>query len=287
MKKSLPYVSAFLVSVPTFGVTLVFVIACRRLLNFDPLSFMWGMIPIGAFGIGLLVGLGYYGGAFRVGIRPTVAVALSVVAITALFQLALYYTDYTSLSDSDGQPLKNLVTFPRFVGWSLSHTKLRILLPNHRVGVLAGDELDVGAVGYLIGGFRVLAQTAGVLLMLVLLIGRPYCGECRRFARRLSSFQIRFAGDLTEIADLRKIAPLSRSYFDRLRALLPGKHAAIELTLFRCPHCEKEGLKERAMLDHQGTLEYEAGTDRLVWTLAGGSIAEDLACLTASREGLR
>ena len=92
--------------------------------------------------------------------------------------------------------------------WSLSHAKLRNLLPDHRVGVIGG--------------------------------ARAGCWRGR----------------------------------------LPGKDAAIELTLFRCPDCEKEGLKERSLLDQQGTLEYQAGENRVVWTSAGVSIAQDLARLT-------
>lgn len=279
MERLLSKVGAVMVGLVTCGLTLGLLLGIRRLLGFELFSFMWGMIPIGAFGIGLLMAWGYYQGALKVGTRPTAATALGILIMAALLQISLYYTQYASLLTADGQPVKELISFPRFVGGSLSDMRVRVLLPNHRLGTSAGDELNVGAVGYVVATFQLLALTAGSLLALVLLVGRTYCYECRRFMLKTSSFQLLFAGDMTAVADWRKIEPLSRGYFDGLRALPRGDEAAIELTLLRCPRCRREGLHERPMLADQGTLAYEAGAQRMVWASTGVSIESEFARL--------
>jgi hypothetical protein len=283
MRNLLTNIGALGVGIGSFAITVALVLGLQRLVGFNLFSLMWWFVmPIGAFVTGLLAASGYYFGAVRLNVKPTRVVAFGMLLAAALVQVTLYYSQYMMAATEDGQPISNVVAFPRFVGWMLSHTKYGLIVSGYRPGGEDGG-LEVGVLGYVVAVVQFLALVAGGLIVYLVLADKPYCAKCAKYLKHAMKLQVPFAGDMNTIADLRKTDELSTAYFQQLRQLPAGATAALELELSRCPGCRIEALAERPMILQDGKLAYQGDAYRTMWAAVGGSVEHLVA--SAARPG--
>jgi hypothetical protein len=248
------------------------ILGIQRLLDLNLFSLMWwGFIPVGALITGILAASGYYVGAVKLGVKPSRTVAITMLAMTALVQASLYYAQYATAQTDDGQAVSSVVSFPRFLGWTLSHARYGIGVH----GRMLGDGFEVGFLGYVIGALQFLGLITGAFVVYAILADKPYCDECAKFLKKVAENKIYFAGDMSVVEELRTTEALSRSYFDRLADLPPGQSAALELELTACPGCRKEAVSEKPMFVRNNKLSYDnrPGCGRTTFTSPGISVA--------------
>jgi hypothetical protein len=271
-------VVALLVASVSFALTLGLVIGLERAVDFDLFSLMWwGFIPVGAFAVGCLAASGYYLGAVKLDVKPTRVAASSIFLVAALLQVALYYSQYAMAKTEEGQAISQLIGFPRFVAWTLSHAKYGLIVNGYRPGGAEGG-VEVGVLGYVIAGVQFLALIAAGWVVYFTLSEKPYCDGCSKYLKQTMKLQFPFAGDMATVTELRKIDAPSRPYFQAITRLPPGNAAALELELSTCPTCSREALAERPMFIKDGKLSYQGDAYRTMWN-AGAPISQDLASL--------
>jgi hypothetical protein len=270
--------SPWLVASVSFALTLGLVLGLQRAVDLNLFSFMWwGFIPVGAFAVGGLAASGYYVGAVKLDVKPTRLVAGCILVVAAAFQVALYYSQYALAKTEDGQAISQLIGFPRFVGWTLSHARYGLSVNGYRPGGANGG-FEVGGFGYVIAAVQFLALVAAGGLVYLFLAYQLYCEVCSKYLKQTMKLQIPFAGDMAVVTELRKTDALSRPYFDAIAQLPPGHAAALELELSTCPKCNREALAERPMFAKDGKLSYQGDAYRTMWN-TGAPIAPQLAAL--------
>jgi hypothetical protein len=285
MRGLLKNLGALVVAAASFALTIGFVLGLQWLVSFNLFSLMWwGVIPLGAFMTGLLAASGYYLGAVKLDLKPTWVVAVGVLVVAALVQVTLYYSQYAMARAEDGQAISEFVSFPRYVGWTLSHAKYGLIVHGYRPGGPDGG-LEVGAFGYVVAVLQFLALVIGGFAIYAFLNDKPYCDPCGKYLERIMKRQLPFAGDMSVLAELRSVEAPSEQYFERLRQLPAGNSSALELDLSQCPVCKKEALVERPMFMKNGKLEYEGGAYRTTWSSSAGAFSQELAPLRAPATG--
>jgi hypothetical protein len=264
----------------SFAATVALLLVVERLTGFDLFSLMWWVVvPVGAFATGLVAASGYYAGAVALDLKPGRAVAVAMPVLALLVWVALHYARYRMVTLADGQVVSGVISFPRFVGWTLSHTRYDLFV--HGRGLAGNGGVEVGVLGYVVALLQLGALALGGLVVYLILADKTYCERCRRFLRRSLKLQLGFAGDLSAVTELRAEEALSRRYFERLRALPDGQTAALELELLACPGCAKEALVERPMLLRNGKLAYVGDAYRTSWSALGASLSSELGVLAA------
>jgi hypothetical protein len=253
--------------------TLGLVLGLQRGIDLNLFSLMWwGVIPLGAFITGLLAASGYYYAATKLNVKPSRSVAGGMLIVAALFQVVFYYTQYAMTVTEDGQAIASLVSFPRFVGYTLSHAKYGLTIYGYQLGGADGG-LEVGFMGYIVALLQFLALAAGGLGVYAILASKPYCEGCTKFLRSHSKAHKSFHGDAETFTALHVHGDPSSEYFEQVRALPSGETAALELELYACPLCAREALVERPMLVSNGKLSYQGESFRTSWVPQGTSVA--------------
>jgi hypothetical protein len=277
MERLFRNLGALAIGTVSFVATVGLVLGIQKLIGLNLFSLMWwGVIPAGAFLCGLLAASGYYGGAVALHVKPARFMAIAMLVLAALVQVALYYSQYALAETESGQAIRELVSFPRFVGWSLSHTRYGIIVHGYRPGG-EGGGLEIGALGYVVAVVQFIALSIGGLGVWAILADKPYCDDCTRYLKRVVQLQLPYGGDLSALDPVRAVEAGSSAYFDRLHQLPAGNQAALELDLSRCAGCGKQALMERPMLAKEGKLAYHGGSNRTTWHATGGaSLAESL-----------
>jgi len=271
---------ALLVASVSLAVTAALLLLFERLTGFDLFSLMWWVVvPVGAFLTGLVAASGYYAGAVALDLKPGRMVALAMLGLAVLVAVALHYARYRMATLADGQAVSGLVSFPRFVGWTLSHTRYDLFV--HGRGLAGDGGVEIGVLGYVVALLQLAALALGGLVVYLILADKTYCERCRKFLRRSMKLRLGFAGDMAMVDELRVVEALSRPYFQRLRALPEGRTAALELELLSCPGCRKEALVERPMLLRNRELRYVGNAYRTSWSSSGVSLSSELGPLAA------
>ncbi|GEM_PF-4769614 len=226
--------------------TIVFVLVVSLVVflqraGFDLFSLVWlGVVPIGAFLIGLIIAFGFYKSFLLLNIKPTVLTAILSVLLAAMAAGAIHYFRYVLSGGAAGDLHAFLVWLDR----TLQQMQFGVEIYGYEFGGTKGGPA-MGSWGYAMALFQVLALAAGGALPLVFLWEKPYCTEDRRFFKTLLTNVIRFGGSGKEVESFRGVEEGSRSYFDRARALPPGYSRELEWELYRCPKCGRETLVER------------------------------------------
>ncbi len=281
MRNFISNIGAFVAGTVSFALTVALVLGVQRAIDLNLFSLMWwAVIPIGAFMTGLLAASGYYVAAIKFNVKPGRSVAVGMLAVAALVQVALYYSQYSMAVTEDGQAVSALVSFPRFVGWTLSHSKYGLIVHGYRPGGPDGG-LEIGFLGYVVAVLQFLALVAGGVAVYAILAEKPYCEACSKFLRTAYKAQVPFAGGMDTVDTLRTTENASRNYFEQLRTLPQGNTAALELELSSCPSCAREALAERPMFIKEGKLAYQGDAYRTSWLPAGTSVADEVARLAS------
>jgi len=245
---------SFLLTTVVFGLVVALVVLLQRA-GFDLFSLVWlGVLPIGAFVIGLFIAFGFYKISIVLEVKPTAWTALFSVLLAVMAAGAIHYSHYVLFGGAAGD-------FRTFLAWldgTLRHMKFGVTIYGYEVGGAAGGP-EMGLWGYGAAFFQVLALAAGGLLPLAFLWERPYCLEDRKFYKTLLKPVLRFGGSGREAEGLRGAEEGSRGYFDKVRALPPGDSQELEWELYRCPKCAKETLVERVFEVKEGK--------RVPWTI--------------------
>ena len=149
--------------------------------DFPVYSYMvFFLVPMGAIAAGALGAAGYYVGARLVGAPPgRIAVGSIVVASLATFFL-LHYAEYRWL-DVDGRPVRELVSFPRYLDRRIQATSVEIDVHGKKGQTDRLDEL-----GYVFAGLQLLGFGVGGGVVIGYLRKIPCCGRCRLFVVRSS-----------------------------------------------------------------------------------------------------
>jgi hypothetical protein len=281
MRNIIGNLAALLVATISFAVTIGVVLGMERAIDLNLFSLMWwGFIPVGAFVVGCLAASGYYVGAVKLNLKATRFVAVCLLLVTALVQVALYYSQYALAKTPDGQAISQFISFPRFLGWTLSHAKYGLVVNGYRPGGPDGG-LEVGFMGYVIAFVQFLGLLVGGWLVYFILADKPYCEPCGKYLKPTTKVQLPFAGDMETVNALRHVAAPSSAYFGALAELPPGESAALELELSTCPKCSREALAERPMIRKDGKLAYQGDAYRTIWS-AEMPLLQQLAALPVS-----
>jgi len=271
--------AAVLVCLVSFALTVALVLGIEHVIDLNIFTFMWwGVIPAGAIAVGCLAASGYYLGAMKLNVRPKGLAGLAFFVVIALVQVALYYAPYAMTKTQDGQAISELVSFPRFVGWSLSHAKYSLSVHGYHPGG-PDSGFDVGYFGYVIALVQLLGLMVGAAVVYFVLADKPYCESCAKYLKQTAKLQLPFAGDINTVNELRQVPAPSSAYFNAVAQLPPGMGAALELELSTCPECAREALQERPMFVKDGKLAYQGGAYRTLWSNTGESSAQYLAAL--------
>jgi hypothetical protein len=266
MRKLLSNLGAVFVAAASFALTAALILLVDSLSGVNLFGLMWwGIVPIGALVTGLLAASGSYFGALKLNVKPSGLTAGVMLIAAASVQVALYYARYVRATTEDGQPIAELVSFSRFVGWMLEQTKYSVIVYGYRPGGADGG-LGVGAFGYVLAGLQFLALIAGAAIVYVILADKPYCDRCAKFLRPVSKLELWLRGGAEVLSELRKEEPLSDGYFRALRTRPAGRDAALVIQLSTCPGCAREALVEKLAFAKDGKLSYDAGSFRTSWT---------------------
>jgi hypothetical protein len=149
--------------------------------DFPVYSYMvFFLVPLGAIAAGAVGAGGYYVGARLVGAPPgRIAVGSIVVASLATFFL-LHYAEYRWL-DVDGRPVRDLVSFPRYLDHRIQATAVEIDVHGKKGQTDRLDEL-----GYVVAGLQLLGFGVGGVVVLGYLRKIPCCRRCGLFVVRSS-----------------------------------------------------------------------------------------------------
>lgn len=280
MRSVIHGLSALVVAVVSFLLT-VGIILWGRSAGFDLFSLMlWGFIPIGALVTGLFSASGYYVGAVKFNVKPTRWIAIGMLVVAGFVQVSLYYFQYASTTIEDGRAISAFVSFPRFVGWMLTHAEYGLIVYGYR----PEGSMEVGFLGYIIAVVQFLALIAGGFMIYALLADKAYCNECKRYTRKVLDKAVPFSGDLETIELIRMKEPLSSAFFDEIEKMPAGTLGKLELQLSRCEKCKREALTERPRrLKEDGTVSVtDPMPHRTTWTAPGSSVADRVAALQSA-----
>jgi hypothetical protein len=150
----------------------------------------YGILPVGAFLVGVGAASGYAGAAMVTGTRIRRWLLLAVLAITVLAYFAMHFIEFKALGPLVHRGTNAPVSFAEY--YDLKTRAMRFVSASHvpstpsspgsggsSQGDGSGDEL--GALGYGIRALELLAFSAGSLCLPVALKGRTYCDLCERY----------------------------------------------------------------------------------------------------------
>lgn len=272
--------SALVVAMVSFSLTVGLVLLGRSV-GFDLFSLMlWGFIPLGALLTGLFSASGYYVGAIKFNVKPTLWVGIGILVVAGLVQVTLYYFQFASTTTEDGQAISDFVSFPRFVGWMLTHAEYGLIV----YGFRPDGGMEVGFLGYVIAVVQFLALIVGGFSIFALLADNTYCNVCKRYTKKVLDQAVPFSGDLETIEILRMKEPLSSAFFEEIEQMSAGTMGKLELALSRCEKCSREALTERPRrLKEDGTVSVtDPMPHRTTWTEPGSSVADRVAGLQSA-----
>ena len=259
------------------ALTVALITAIDRALSFNLFSLtVWFVLPIGAFATGGLGALGYYFGALKFNAKPTRGMAIGMAVVAGLTQIALYYSRYSLDTLGDGRAVHDLVDFPTYVKFMLTHA--RYALAPH--GVTIGEGVQLGAMGYVAAIVQFLGLLVGGLAVWAILADRPYCDVCERYAHSTMKRECALGGQDVQVplAQLRAHAPLSAEYFAWLDAPDRGGTAVLELEVFECQTCGRRAAVEHPkVIQADGKPSYQGEAYRTVWTAADRTAGERVA----------
>lgn len=259
------------------ALTVALITAIDRALSFNLFSLtVWFVLPIGAFATGGLAAMGYYFGAVKFNAKPTRGMALGMAVVAGLTQIALYYSRYSLDTLSDGRTVHDLVDFPTYVKFILTH--VRYAMAPH--GVTIGEGVELGAMGYVAAVVQFLGLLVGGLAVWAILADRPYCDVCGRYAHSTTKRECGLGGQDAQapLAQLRAIEPLSAEYFAWLDVPDRGGTAMLELEIFECRTCGRRAAVEHPkVIGADGKPSYVGDAYRTVWSTAGRAVGERVA----------
>jgi hypothetical protein len=284
MRKLISSVAAFLIGLVSFVLTVALVLLIQKVTDFNFFTLMWwAVVPLGAFVTGVLAASGFYFGMLKLNVRPTKTTAVIMLAVAAMVQVALYYTQYAMAVGEDGRSAREFIGYLPYVNWSLTHAQYGLTLHGSQVG----SSLEVGVFGYVIAFLQFLALVSGGGIVFVLLADKPYCDDCGKFLKKINQFQLPFGGDAVAVEELRRTEVQIGRYFERLLQLPPGADKMLELEVSGCPSCHKEHLVERLMFAKDGKYSYHIleYPNRNAWFQPGDSITQKITTIQGQRAG--
>jgi hypothetical protein len=278
MRNLISNIAAFLIGLVSFVLT----VALAAKIEFFTMM-LWAVVPIGAFVTGSLAASGYYFGMVKLNIRPSKTTAVIMLAVAAMVQTALYYTQYAMAVTEDGRSVREFIGFLPYINSTLTHAQYGL----HLYGARVGSSPEVGVFGYVIAFLQFLALVAGGGIVFVLLADKPYCNDCRKFLKKIKLVQLPFGGDTAAVEELRRTEMEIGRYFEKLLQLPPGADKVLELEVSGCPACKKENLVERLMFAKDGKYSYRniEYPYRKAWFETGSFIAQKISSIKGQRAG--
>jgi hypothetical protein len=160
--------------------------------------YLWGLVPVGAFGLGLAAATGYYVAALLTGTRIRGGLLWSVIAVTVAAYFGMHYVQFRAMGPMALRSTGARLTFARyydvqtrnlrFVSTAGSKPAPAPILPNSGPPLPAQNGADADdALGYWGYGVRALelgAFSLGALCTPLVLRGKPFCDLCERYHKR-------------------------------------------------------------------------------------------------------
>jgi hypothetical protein len=215
-------------------------------------SFMlWFIIPVGAGLAGFGAAGGYFLGAKLFGHRPSGQILFNMMAVSIGTFFLIHWLGYWWL-EIDGQPVRELVSFPQYLQTLLEHTSLSFSVRATKIGSTG----ELGSVGYVYAALQIVGFALGGFIVYVYLSDQPYCETCSKYLRVKDKSRWQ-CGEAEALAQMAREMAGAFSAGDLQRAI--GVHAAFgakcgsggdhlrsTLQLSECPSCPIKWLQFKA-----------------------------------------
>ena len=140
-------------------------------------SFVYGFVlPFGAFLCGLVAAIGYYLGSKLLSYRPGRAMLAVLLAISAANFFLIYWLKYIYIT-VDGRSLREFITFPAYLTFTLSHTSLTM-------GPIDTSAIELGFAGYFYAALLIVGFALGGLTVYAIVRSAPYCDACSLYLKK-------------------------------------------------------------------------------------------------------
>lgn len=215
-------------------------VAVARMAGFNFFTLLvWGIVPAGAIFTGFAAASGYYFGSLYFHRRADVSLLVQMVLVAGFAQFLIYWLGYVTLVLDDGRRVADLVSFGRYLDFSLTNA-------HYVSGRAQADTGVVGARGYWLAAFQFVGFLVGGLGVYVYLRSKPVCQACNRYMRRLAKKKKVYANSeeapvyydklFTHPIDSEEFAALIRS---EAKVKRPKKGALqVDTVLLGCPQCK-------------------------------------------------
>lgn len=232
-----------LAGIATSAATAIAVTIISAATDYDLLSLMANVFPVGAMVCGAVAASGYYFGAKWLQSPPTKGLALQMMMVAACTQLLIYVLEY-QVAEADGVRAANVLSFGEYLDLTL--TRGHVLLSDR------GREVDMGAAGsdgYFYAGLELIGLIVGGCWVFFALLRQPTCPVCEKYLRTLAtkddvfrddeSFFAYYNGEFDHPVDSLEFA---RHVGTRHRAF--GGRIAIHTSVQACPTCGTQSVDE-------------------------------------------
>ncbi len=136
----------------------------------------WFIIPVGALLAGFGGASGYYAGAMLFQQKPAGGVLFNMVAASVSTFLLVHYIPYY-LFEVEGIRVKDAISFWQYLGFSFTHTSLKLIRGSASTG-------ELGSLGYVHAALQLIGFSLGGLGVFGWLSGNPYCDKCSRYLKK-------------------------------------------------------------------------------------------------------
>lgn len=206
----------------------------------------YGILPAGAFLLGIFVAGGYYIGASLTHYQSSIWLLLCMVLIAMFAQTGMYFVEYLDSRPDDY--VISLDSFIRYVDSKLTES----------VYVFSGGgnesvSIAVGEFGYVLAAIQLAGFMVGSLTCFFALRGRNSCKKCRKYLKYKGAIRRYFeTGTALEIClrHLDEVPEFSRQWVDTLRNEGTKKiltHIGVRglsMVLYECPACKDQVVEQ-------------------------------------------
>jgi hypothetical protein len=140
------------------------------------------VLPFGAMLSGLVAGSGYYLGSRLFSYRPGRGSFVSMLFVSGANFFFIYWLKYTNLK-VDGESVRDWMTFPAYLRFTLTHTSMRMGYE----GAAPGSGFELGVGGYAYAALLILGFACGGYFVFNLVRSAEYCEACSLYMKKQGS----------------------------------------------------------------------------------------------------
>jgi hypothetical protein len=194
-----------------------------------------GVLPLGAFMLGVFAGSGYCGASWWRGVKIGGRLLLFVLAMQAAAYAATLLIEYDEAAPKLGNGKR--MSFVEYLDRSTRAFQFQKFGENPRRLNRAGGGL--GVAGYVFRGLELIGFVGGGLLAPALLLGVPYCQRCRMYMRK-RCLALLPAG--LPVKELKKLSDAERQ--ECVHPLLDAAYSTMRELAARAQACDAAGFAD-------------------------------------------